>query len=289
MKTIIAYVHRQLLNWCPPIVANFIRSLKSFYKNTFTPGCDNRILFTGDYVSWDEASKASVGYDSELILKRVLDATLKVKNGLAAYERDSVTFEEMEYSWPLLTNLMYFAARNGGELNVVDFGGSLGSSYFQSRPYLNGLSRVRWSVVEQSHFVEIGNRRVADEQLQFFNTAKEASSRAPQQVLLLSGVLQCIPDPYSTLRELLGYPWQQIIVDRTAFILSRDSDRLTVQTVPPSIYAASYPSWFLSRGRILEFFSSDYEVFTAWKCDEHHSPAGETTSYEGFCFTRKSR
>ena len=51
----------------------------------------------------------------------VLDASLKVKNGVAAFERDSVLFDEIEYSWPVTAELMHGAARSGGRVHVVDF------------------------------------------------------------------------------------------------------------------------------------------------------------------------
>jgi mono/diheme cytochrome c family protein len=43
----------------------------------------------------------------------------KVLAGEAAFERDSVCFEEPEYRWPLLASLMWIAARSNGELSVV--------------------------------------------------------------------------------------------------------------------------------------------------------------------------
>ena len=111
---------------------------------------------SGDYHSWDEAMAASTGYDSESILDKTRTSLLKVKNGEAAYERDSVLFDEIEYAWPMLAGLMWVAARCGGTLNVLDFGGSLGSTYFQNRAFLSALPQVRWNIVEQSRHVETG-------------------------------------------------------------------------------------------------------------------------------------
>jgi hypothetical protein len=61
--------------------------------------------FRGDYKNWSDAAKDSVGYDSDIILSKVLDSSLKVIKGEAAHERDSVTFERIQYSWPLLAGL----------------------------------------------------------------------------------------------------------------------------------------------------------------------------------------
>jgi putative methyltransferase (TIGR04325 family) len=38
----------------------------------------------------------------------------------------------------------------------LDFGGSLGSSYFQNKKFLDALRLVEWNVVEQENFVATG-------------------------------------------------------------------------------------------------------------------------------------
>ena len=92
--------------------------------------------WSGNYSNWAEAEKESSGYNSKNILETVKQATLKVKNGQAVYERDSVIFNEIEYSFPILSSLMWVAAQNNGELNILDFGGYLGSSYYQYKTFL---------------------------------------------------------------------------------------------------------------------------------------------------------
>ena len=45
---------------------------------------------------------------------------MKVKKGEAVYERDSMIFDQIEYSWPVLFGLMWAAAQNSGYLKVLD-------------------------------------------------------------------------------------------------------------------------------------------------------------------------
>ncbi len=115
-------------DWFPPAVVRLIRRGRG-------PQQDGGLRFEGDFATWEEASAQCAGYDAEDILAKVLAATLKVKSGEAACERDSVLFDDIEYAWPVLAGLMWAAARNGGKLNVLDFGGALGSSYFQNRKF----------------------------------------------------------------------------------------------------------------------------------------------------------
>lgn len=125
------------------------------------------IRFEGNYSTWEAAAAQCTGYDAAPILAKVLDATLRVKRGEAAYERDSVLFDEIEYTSPVTEALMWAAAQSGGRLDVLDFGGALGSSYFQNRAFLADLPQVRWSVVEQAHYVEAGREHIQDETLRF--------------------------------------------------------------------------------------------------------------------------
>src|SRR5262245_44680393 len=98
----------------------------------------------GDFADWAEAKRACSGYDSDVILERVKAALLKVKRGEAVYERDSVLFDSKQYSWPVLASLLWIASQHQNRLTVMDFGGSLGSSYFQNREFLGHLTGLRW-------------------------------------------------------------------------------------------------------------------------------------------------
>jgi len=205
---------------------------------------------------WGEAVRLSSGYDTKEILDKVLAATLKVKNSEAAYERDSVLFDEVHYSWPVTAALMWVAARNGGRLSVLDFGGSLGSSYFQNKEFLRGLSAIRWSVVEQQHFVEAGRKYIQNEDLIFFESIDECLDREKPNVVLVSSVIQYLEKPYDLLSKLLGTRVGLVIIDRTPFLNTAQTDQVYIQLTPASIYSARYPIWFLNKGNFLNTVSS---------------------------------
>ena len=219
----------------------------------------NEYGWFGRYQSWEEAQKQCSGYDSQIIVERVKDALLKVKHGEAAFERDSVTFDKPEYVWPVLAALLWNAAQGGGKMNVLDFGGSLGSSYFQYERFLKNLA-VNWSVVEQKIFVEYGKKYFEDERLTFYFDLQEYTTERKADVILLSSVLPYLPDPYSVLETLLQLAAPLVIFDKMPFLLEGDSDVVTIQKVPPSIYEASYPAWFFNEKKFHEFIGRKYEV-----------------------------
>lgn len=236
----------------PPVFIHLAKQLRG-----------NRLALSGDYHSWEEAMAASTGYDSERILEKTRTSLLKVKDGEAVYERDSVLFDEIQYSWPLLAGLMWVAAKSGGRLNVLDFGGSLGSSYFQNRAFICQLPNVHWNIVEQPAHVREGKRLFENEQLRFYESIEECLSHTTPNVVVLSSVLQYLEYPYDLLSAVLKLSGICVIIDRTPY-WSGDYDKLCVQTVPPSIYPASYPSWIFSRQQFHSRSHKDWQIMVTF-------------------------
>ena len=216
-------------------------------------------VFSGDYGSWDSARQYSSGYEAGNIVTKVREATLQVLNGEAAFERDSVLFYKMEHTWPLLAVLLRIGMENHGTLSVLDFGGALGSMYFQNRHFLSPLGKLEWSVVEQANYVEEGRKYILHPDLKFYHSIEEARRERQPQVLLLANVTQYMQDPHAFLDEIVGHGFETIVFESTAFIES-NRDRLTVQNVPEHIYKASYPAWFLNEKKFLNHFKAMYSL-----------------------------
>lgn len=225
------------------------------------PFLGSSIYFKGRFHDWAVARANSTGYDSDLILEKVRKAQLKVKAGEAAFERDSVLFDRIYYSFPVLAALQYVALRDAGRLSVLDFGGALGSSYFQCQPFLRELEHLQWSVVEQANFVHCGKRLFIDDKLNFFDTIADCVAEKRPNVALLSSVLQYVPEPYAVLDEIMQSGIPVIVVDRTPYS-NQDKDFITVQHVPKKIYPASYPCWVFSRARFQAHVDARYKIMT---------------------------
>jgi putative methyltransferase (TIGR04325 family) len=242
---------------------------------------------SGNYHSWDEAMAASTGYASEIILEKTKAALLKVKNGEAVYERDSVLFDEIHYAWPMLAGLMWVTARSGGRLNVLDFGGSLGSSYFQNRVFLSALFGVRWNIVEQPRHVETGKKLFEDDRLRFYGSVADCLADTKPNVVLLSGVLQCLEHPYTVFEQIQKIPCDHIIIDRMPF-WADPTDRLCVQRVPPDIYAASYPCWIFAQSKFQAFLHETWQIITTFSSLDRLSAPVEVV-WQGMILERKKQ
>jgi putative methyltransferase (TIGR04325 family) len=244
-----------LRQWCPPAVAQLVRR--------FRPAIDPTAhRFAGEYATWGEASAQAEGYDAQQIFEKTRDATLKVVRGEAAFERDSVTFEQPQYPLFLTSSLLYVGMACRGQVSILDFGGALGSSYFQTRTFTSSFRRLRWSVVEQAHYVEYGRNDLQTEVLRFHPTIEQCVRTEKPNLAILSGVLSWIENPYAIIEEIVRHRLDYVIVDRQPLLRAAEGapEPATVVTVPEQIYGGSYPMWLLNEARFRAAWDSAYEL-----------------------------
>ena len=258
----------EIRKFTPPIV-------KDFYKKHIS-----RYGWFGDYPSWESAHDASLGYNSDNILQKVKKSLLKVKNGTAEYERDSVLFGEKEYSAAVLAGLLL--AKKANSLSVIDFGGSLGTTYFQNKAILNEIKAVSWSVIEQKNFVKCGGGNFQDERLKFYGNFGKCLEKESPNILILSGVLQYLEKPYEFIEKVLNKKFEYILIDRTPFVSGRN--RITVQRVNPRIYSASYPCWFFNEKQVIDLFLKKYSLVGSFHCLD---ASNISSKFKGFLFRIK--
>ena len=208
---------------------------------------------------WESATRTSSGYSDSDVIDAVRKASAQVRDGKVEFERDGVTFSKIQYAWPLLAGLLLSAARNDSTINMLDFGGALGSSYFQNRKYLRLLRAVNWMVVEQPEFASIGNNEFANEELTFHKTFEAACAHATPSIVLFGSSLQYLPDPYKQLRKASLSSASDLIIDRTP-VHDGPRDLVVLQTVPKNIYDASYPAWIFSRQKLLSTLAKHWTV-----------------------------
>lgn len=236
-------------NWLPPAAFQVIKKIIP----------SDAVRFDGPYRNWTVAKKNSIGYADPAIFEKVKTARLKVENGEAIYERDSVLFDKIEYSWPVLSSLMWVAAREGGRLNVLDFGGALGSSYFQNKKFLSKIPQMSWNVIEQPHFVDWARENIQTEQLRFFRSVDECLIENRPNIVLFSAVLHYLEFPHAIIKKLAQQKINYILIDRTPFSKLK-KDIAIIQHVPKKIYKASYPLWVFSEEHFIDTLKDSYSI-----------------------------
>jgi len=268
---------RYLRSWLPPRLQELCRRR------------GGRVVFTGNFPSWQAAAAAAAsGYDDAVILERVAAATREVVAGRAVFERDSRLFREPEPNYPLIAALALAAGGDG--LRVLDFGGALGSAYFQNRSWLRELGALEWTVVEQPHFVACGQREFTTDELRFAFSIGEALAAGRPDAVLLSGVLQYLPDPWAVLEELAASGCRYLVLDRTPLRLGETGDRIAVQRTPAALYGGSYPVRFPGEAHLHDALAEKFRLVDGFDSyDMELKLPGETASirYRGEVWRRR--
>lgn len=269
---------RYLKTWLPPALADA-------YRKRARLG----VHFRGDFPDWETAAAHVEGYDASQILERVRWATQQVVSGKAAGERDSVLFDRTPYPYPVIALLLRAAVENNGRLSVLDFGGALGSSYHQCKDFLAGVGVLRWSIVEQVHYVRAGKLEFESESLRFYETVDAALQDLPPQVVLASGVLQYLPNPGEVLKSFVSTEAEYIVIDRTPFALD-GRQVISTQSVPSSIGASSYPLRLFNEEQLKAPLLHHYDEIATFPAVDGTLGYGSLKAvFKGFIFKKKKR
>ncbi len=215
----------------------------------------------GDYNTYQDAKDKCTGYDKGHILKKIIDTTGKVKRGEAIYERDGIIYDNININFQLLSTLLIIAGRNNNKLTLIDFGGSLGTSYYQNIKYLSHLTELNWCIVEQENFVYAGKDFFENEHISFYGSIEDCIAVHPNpNLLLLSSSLQYMSDPYDVINIIQSFKIPYLLFDFIAFN-DGNRDRITIQYVPPVFYGieVSYPCTFFSKEKLESQISNNYK------------------------------
>lgn len=241
--------------------------------------------FSGRYDSWTEAAQHAIGYQDRSIVRKVLDATKQVMDGKACFERDSVLFYHKEFNFRLISIFGLLASRKH-HIDILDFGGALGSEYWKNREFLYKFGvKFTWNIVEQEHYVEIGKREISNGELRFYSNISQLERRP--DLLILSGVLQFLPDYKEIFSELLDLKPRYILIDRQVV---SEQTRICVQYVMANIYQASYPVRIIAEQELMDFFGDGYcklIEFVSEADGDRDYVDGKEVRYKGYLMERK--
>lgn len=220
----------------------------------------NSSMWSGSYPDWEAAAQACRKTSLEgqrLAYERALGEVL---DGRALFERDSLLQHQPATCWPLMLALRDLQARGTPQPTVLDYGGGLGSVYFQHRPWWTSDRPVTWNVVELPEIAATGRRLVQDPQLQFFDSLDEAVRHRPPDLIVAAGIVSMVPRPEALLHALAALGAQWVFVDRVPVSQRQGQHLITRQVVPRSIYESESQFWFFDECRFLQILSSHWEI-----------------------------
>ncbi len=241
---------------------NFFKSILPFFiTNIINIILKRKIIFVGNYSSWQNALNDSRGYDDYKIFQKLKDSFKKVLYGKAKYERDSVLFYEEQINYPLIEIIERIKLKLKKKIDVLDFGGSFASIYFQNKSILKNEQFFSWSVIEQKKIINFANSKKIKKKLKnlynnlyFYHSIKNYYKNHNADLALFSGVLQYLKNPYDILKVLIDKKIKYILILRTPF--HKYNDQIMVQKVPKSIYKSSYPIKIFNKKNFINFFEN---------------------------------
>lgn len=221
-----------------------LKNINKFFKRD--------IRFIGPYKNWKDAANNSTGYSSDIIFNKKKKSFLRVIANNAKYERDSVLFFSELINYPLINLLNKLQKNKKTCLNVLDFGGSFGSTYFQNYSILKNKNKFDWAIIEQPKIVKFMKKFKLEDNLKFYLSIRNYMEKHRPDIVLFSGVIQYLRYPYKIINYFIKKKVKNIFFIKTPF--SDNNEKIMIQIVPKYIYDASYPIRIFNESRFLKVF-----------------------------------
>ena len=111
----------------------------------------------------------------------------------------------------------------------------------------------------------------------------------PFSLGIVSGTLQYMPDPVAAWDTIRRAKVPHIMIGRVPIVPSLTRDRLTVQHVPASMFAASFPAWFFSPAWVKNFEAFGKIVMQWDSPKDQIALDGEPFVMQAFLLSRTAR
>ncbi len=145
--------------------------------------------------SFELAQASASGFNDDRVPRIVASKTQAMRNRLGRVVESRQTAQN-------LAVLAYVAKDLSRQIDVVDFGGACGATFYQMDHLLPGLIRT-WKVVEVKEMIQECDHASASERLEFFESLEDAANIAKPDLVLAHGVLPYTPQPTETLKVIL--------------------------------------------------------------------------------------
>ena len=240
----------------------------------------------GSYRTWDQALAATGPYQPDM--DTLIDAVRRYRDDepspLNLYDPSC-----KGVSYPLLAGLLTASARCGGRLSVLDFGGSLGQTYFGLRYTLQYLpSPVTWCVVDQPECCEAGVRLFQSDRLRFYASVEEAAAQHGLNTVVCSGTLQYLDRPYETLDLLARLRYPNFIFDRTP-ISSIGTELIWRQHTPADMGGDVHPLRAVMRDKLDAVLTDHgYELHDDYSYGDYPMD-GDAATYRFMMYRQRQR
>lgn len=238
-------------------------TIKYWWRALLAYCAKSGLTLIGPYKTYADAKKKSgYGYNTKEILEKVATSTTDLLEGTGVYERDGTLFQELPHNLKITRILEEILPFETG--TVVDYGGGLGGLYLNHRRLFN--SNHHFLVVEQPMFVQQGHNIATKYSLPIHFATTLSDAPYQPLVIILSAVLQYLPDPIATLESVVSAKPKYIILDRVA-LRARSQQSWWLQIEKD--YYSKYISYPISPLLEEDIFSAlrNYQALQSWTND----------------------
>lgn len=209
----------------------------------------DKIYFSAEKKNWSRALENSESYEDKTIVKKIIKTYEQIENyNFEFYERDGILFKQ-KFDETVLLNFLTENIKPGKFLEVLDFGGSLGSRYFSNYNFIN-KNNIIWNVVEQNKFVEYGKKKLQKKNLQFYFSIDECLKTKNIDSVIFSGSLQYLEKYYEILKHIKKNNIKSVFIDFLP-VSNFKNHKIFVQNIPKKIYKSSYPIRIFSKNKFI--------------------------------------
>ena len=238
------------------MMSSFKEVIKSFLIKKIFPQLSVRLPLSGHFSTYEEALRHCSGYDNIVIFDKVKNAIQGLLEGRGTYERDGFLFNSSPEGLQI-SKLLAGLIKSGDY--IVDFGGGLGGTYLNSKDILP--LDIHYNVIEQQRFVELGIKMFAHYHLPLYFSSDFSQCPDSVKIIILSGVLQYIPNPYEVLELISKLQPEFILIDRTAF----GSDKFWRLQLNRGVYSVpiEYPHRCIAKMNVFKLLDK-YKLVETW-------------------------
>ena len=214
------------------------------------------------FPSFEDADRASTGYDDEAIASVVSEKTTILKGELtqASYQLAPIPMQNLV--------AVSLAARGTQPVSVVEFGGACGATFLEADRFLPGLVGS-WTIIETRAMTHKGRSLFETDRLRFYSDFNDTGIERAD-LLIMSGSLQFTDDPAALLRAMIErFLPGAIYVSRTPLIdgptmftrySAKVSDHGPGQAPVPTEAVRSVPMTFASEQEFYSIVQDGYEI-----------------------------
>ena len=208
---------------------------------------------------WSDGVKKSSGYESKEALKTMF-ASVNLVDNIPHDEFVDRRYQQVASAF--LEGLP--DQTRTSEIRVLDIGGGLGNYFFFFKRYAPSL-RLKWVIVETSSVCKIANASVpSGSNISWTDSIHKVKDEF--DIVLMSGVIQCVEHPFVLLQDAIQRG-KFLIINRCP--LTKD-DKNLVCVLRPGFFETkgSFPVQLLSETKLIRHLQSRGEILSRWMVPE---------------------